>query len=82
MGVGVYLAIDLGNMDAMVLISKADYYLSQMTGSHWALTEKVDPQLGKIGVALVANEMLEPIRLPLVVVTLKPTMDYLNPPKF
>lgn len=77
----MYLAIDLG-MDAMVLISKADYYLSQITGTEWAIAEKVDPQLGKIGVALVMNEMLEPIRLPFVVVTLKPTIEYINPPKY
>lgn len=82
MGIMVYGAIDLGGMDAMMVIAKADSALSQLTGAEWTLAEKIDPQLGQIGVALVLNEMLEPIRLPLVVLTLKPTIDFINPPKY
>eukprot|EP00526_Cylindrotheca_closterium_P023330 CAMPEP_0113620998 /NCGR_PEP_ID=MMETSP0017_2-20120614/10716_1 /TAXON_ID=2856 /ORGANISM="Cylindrotheca closterium" /LENGTH=167 /DNA_ID=CAMNT_0000530705 /DNA_START=184 /DNA_END=687 /DNA_ORIENTATION=+ /assembly_acc=CAM_ASM_000147 len=82
MGVMVYGAIDLGGLDAMMIISKSDNALSQLTGSHWALAEKIDPQLGQIGVTLVLNELLEPIRLPFVVVTLKPAVEFINPPKY
>ena len=74
LGASVYLAIDLGGMDAMAIIAKGDTLLTQLTGSEFNIVSKVDPQLGKIGVALVLNEMLEPIRLPFVVATLKPTM--------
>ena len=76
MGAVTYLAIDLGGLDAMNVIS----YVDNFTGFN--LSSKVDPQLGKIGLALVVNEMMEPIRLPLVVATLKPVMDTINPPKF
>ncbi len=76
MGVLTYLAIDLGGLDAMQMISNIDEY----TG--FGLATKVDPQLGKIGLALVMNEILEPIRLPFVVATLKPVMETINPPKF
>ena len=76
MGLLTYGAIEIGGLDALQLISNIDSY----TG--FDLASKVDPQLGKIGLALVANEMLEPIRLPFVVATLKPLMDTINPPKF
>lgn len=82
MGIMVYGAIDLGGLDAMMVIGKADQFLSQLTGSHWELAEKIDPQLGQIGVALVLNELLEPVRLPFVVVTLKPAVEFINPPKY
>lgn len=75
-GLLTYGAIEIGGLDAMQMISNVDNY----TG--FDLASKVDPQLGKIGLALVANEMLEPIRLPFVVATLKPLMDTINPPKF
>jgi len=76
MGAVTYLAIGLGGLDAMSVISYAD----SITG--FDLSSKVDPQLGKIGLALVLNEMLEPIRLPFVITTLKPVMDTVNPPKY
>ena len=69
-------AATMGGLDAMNVISYAD----SITGFN--LSSKVDPQLGKIGLALVVNEMMEPIRLPFVVATLKPVMDTINPPKF
>lgn len=75
-GLTMYLAIDIGGLDAMQLIGQVDDYMG------WSLTEKVDPQLGKIGLVLVMNELLEPLRLPFVVVTLKPAMDKISPPKF
>ena len=60
----------------MALLERIDSNLG------WSLSEKVDPQLGKMGVALILNECLEPVRLPFVVVTLKPVMDIVNPPKY
>jgi hypothetical protein len=75
-GVGMYLAIDIGGLDAMEILAKADAY----TG--WSLSDKVDPQMGKIGLALLLNEMAEPVRLPVVVATLKPVMELISPPKY
>ena len=76
MAVSAYMAIDFGGLDAMALIAKVDGY----TG--FSLAEKVDPALGKIGLALVVNEVLEPVRLPFVVATLKPVMETISPPKY
>jgi len=76
MGVSIYLLIDFGGFDAMSLLDKIDTYMG------WSLSQKVDPQLGKMGLALVVNECLEPVRLPFVVVTLKPVMDVVSPPKY
>ena len=76
MGGMVYLGIDLGGFDALYLIERIDSNLG------WSLSEKVDPQFGKMGVALILNECLEPVRLPFVVVTLKPVMEYVSPPKY
>jgi len=76
MGSVVYLGIDIGGLDAMALLERIDSNLG------WSLSEKVDPQLGKMGVALILNECLEPVRLPFVVVTLKPVMDVVSPPKY
>ena len=76
MGGVVYLGIDFGGLDAMALLDRIDATLG------WSVSDKVDPQLGKMGVALILNECLEPVRLPLVVVTLKPVMDIVSPPKY
>lgn len=75
-GISMYLAIDIGGLDAMEVLAKVDSFFG------WSLQEKVDPQMGKIGLALVMNEMVEPVRLPFVVATLKPAMEFINPPKF
>lgn len=76
MGGVVYLGIDLGGLDAMAILERID------ANTGWAVSEKVDPQFGKIGVAMILNECLEPVRLPFVVVTLKPVMDIVSPPKY
>ena len=76
MGGIVYLGIDFGGFDALYLLERIDSNLG------WSLSEKVDPQLGKMGVALILNECLEPVRLPFVVVTLKPVMEIVSPPKY
>lgn len=74
--VACYVSIEVGGIDAMNLIAQADIH----TG--WDLSSKIDPNLGKIGLVLVVNEMIEPLRLPVVIVTVKPVMDRLFPPKF
>lgn len=71
-----YGAIGIFDIDVMAILAQLDGY----TG--WSLTSKVDPQMGKIGMALVANEALEPVRLPAVIVTVKPVMDRIFPPKY
>ena len=71
-----YGAITVFDIDTLSLLAQFD----ARTG--WDLCSKVDPEMGKIGMAIVANEMLEPIRLPAVIVTVKPVMDRLNPPKY
>jgi hypothetical protein len=76
MGVSVYLAVDVGGLDAMELLGRIDHQFG------WSLTDKVDPQLGKIGLVLLVNEAMEPIRLPFVITTLKPVMDVVSPPKY
>ena len=76
MGIGVYLAIDFGGLDAMAVVEKVDNWTA------WGLAEKVDPAFGKIGLALVLNELLEPVRLPFVVLTLRPMVENFFPPKY
>lgn len=74
--VGCYAAIELFGVDAMTIIANVD----ARTG--WDLVSKIDPNLGKLGLVLVVNELIEPLRLPVVIVTVKPVMDQLFPPKF
>lgn len=69
-------AIHVGGVDAMALLARMDAY----TGLD--LASKVDPDLGKIGLALVLNEIIEPLRLPIVILTVKPVVDRLFPPKY
>uniref|UniRef100_A0A7S3PU42 DUF1279 domain-containing protein n=1 Tax=Chaetoceros debilis TaxID=122233 RepID=A0A7S3PU42_9STRA len=71
-----YGAIEAGGIDAMALIAKSDTY----TG--FDLHSKVDPTMGTIGITLVFNEMLEPLRLPIVVVTTKPVVDTIFPKNY
>lgn len=70
------MGIEIGNLDAMAMLARVDEY----TG--WDLVSKIDPQLGKIGLALMLNEIIEPLRLPAVIVTVKPVMDNIFPPKY
>jgi len=72
----VYGAVQVLGIDGVQLLQQVDGY----TG--WQLTHKVDPQLGTIGLALLVNEVLEPIRLPVVLFTTKPVVDQLFPPKY
>jgi hypothetical protein len=35
-----------------------------------------------LGVALIVNELVEPLRLPIVILTVKPVVDKIMPPKY
>lgn len=71
-----YGSITVLNVDALALLAQVDAKLG------WDLVSKVDPEMGKIGLSLIVNELLEPIRLPAVIVTVKPVIDKLYPPKY
>jgi hypothetical protein len=71
-----YGAITIFNVDAVALLAQVD----AKTG--WSLMDKVDPTWGKLGLVVILNEVIEPLRLPFVIVTVKPVMDRLAPPKF
>jgi hypothetical protein len=68
-------AMQLFNVDALLLLAQVDAKLG------WDLCSKVSPEMGQVGVALILNEFLEVVRLPLVVLTVKPVIDRLYPPK-
>ena len=67
-----YGAIQLGLIDATVVLQKIDAYTGYNISSH------VDPTLGAIGLALVLNETLEVVRLPFVIMTTKPVVHWLG----
>jgi hypothetical protein len=71
-----YGAIHVGGIDAMALLAQID----ARTG--FDFVSKVDPSVGKIGLAVIVNELVEPVRLPLVIVTVKPVVDQFFPRKF
>eukprot|EP00814_Leptocylindrus_danicus_P008158 CAMPEP_0116020974 /NCGR_PEP_ID=MMETSP0321-20121206/10111_1 /TAXON_ID=163516 /ORGANISM="Leptocylindrus danicus var. danicus, Strain B650" /LENGTH=241 /DNA_ID=CAMNT_0003491757 /DNA_START=68 /DNA_END=796 /DNA_ORIENTATION=+ len=71
-GALTYLAIDVGGFEALPLIAKIDgLFGTNVAGS-------INPQLGNIALALAVNEVLEPVRLPIVVMTTKPVVKYMN----
>ena len=61
-----YAAIDIGGFDALPLIAKIDGVI----GTNVA--HSIDPRLGNVAVSIAVNEILEPLRLPFVVMTTKP----------
>ena len=67
-----YGAIEVLDVDAIALLSRVDNY----TGLD--IANKVDPTLGTIGLTVAVNEMIEPLRLPIVVFTTKPVVDTLT----
>mmetsp|Transcript_6228 Transcript_6228/g.7891 ORF Transcript_6228/g.7891 Transcript_6228/m.7891 type:complete len:196 (+) Transcript_6228:73-660(+) len=71
-----YGAIELGGIDAIELLTKVDDF----TG--YDLSSKVDPTIGTIGLTIAVNELLEPLRLPIVVFTTKPIVDAFNKNKY
>eukprot|EP00555_Chaetoceros_dichaeta_P003577 CAMPEP_0198252272 /NCGR_PEP_ID=MMETSP1447-20131203/2796_1 /TAXON_ID=420782 /ORGANISM="Chaetoceros dichaeta, Strain CCMP1751" /LENGTH=150 /DNA_ID=CAMNT_0043937455 /DNA_START=203 /DNA_END=655 /DNA_ORIENTATION=- len=68
-----YAAIEIGNVDAIAIIAKADAW----TG--YEISTKIDPTIGTIGLTMAVNEMLEPLRLPVVVLTTKPVVEAFSP---
>ena len=74
-GAAVYGAIEFLEIDAMLFIEQWD------TWTGWGIQSNVDPEWGTIGLAVAMNEILEPLRLPFVLVTVKPVIDKLRPPK-
>lgn len=71
-----YGAMTVFDVDAMYALSQIDL----QTG--YDLVSKVDPSYGKFGMVLILNELLEPIRLPFVVMTVKPVVDTIYPSKY
>jgi hypothetical protein len=71
----VYGAIEVGGIDALEILATVDKYMG------WSLSNHVDHTVGTIGLTIAVNELLEPVRLPLVVVTTKPVVDTLFPRK-
>jgi hypothetical protein len=67
-----YGTISIFQIDTLQVLRSVD----ARTG--WSLSRKINPTMGKIGMALFANEVLEPIRLPTVLVTIKPVVDKLR----
>lgn len=67
-----YTAIEVGNVDAIALLTRVD----DLTG--YDISSKVDPQIGTIGLTIAINELLEPLRLPIVVFTTKPIVDRIS----
>ena len=67
-----YAAIEVGGVDVMALLGRLDVW----TG--YDISSKVDPTIGTIGLTVAVNELLEPLRLPIVVFTTKPIVDSFN----
>lgn len=67
-----YAAFELGGVDPIMVMTKAETWLSL---EHGAITGKVDPNLGQLGLVLVINELLEPLRLTFVVMTTRTVVD-------
>lgn len=65
-----YGAITFGEVDVLQILGKIDAY----TG--WELASRIDPSLGTIALALALNEVLEIPRLPFVVLTTKPVVNF------
>ena len=71
-GVLCYAGITVFEVPVQSYIAQVDDYMG------WDLAARVDPQLGEVAAALAVNEMLEPLRLPIVVATTKRVVDGLG----
>ena len=71
-GIATYAAIEIGDIDSVAMIAKIDSYTGYEISSH------VDPKYGNIGLAIAVNEVFEPLRFPLVIVTTKPVVDWVR----
>lgn len=68
----VYGCIEIGGVDAIALIGRVDDYMG------WTLADHVNHEVGTFALTIAVNEMLEPMRLPIVVLTTKPVVDALS----
>lgn len=68
-----YAAIELGGVDPMMVAAKIENFMGWEAAY---LSGKLDPTLGRIGLVVAVNECLEPLRLPFVVVTTKPVVNF------
>jgi hypothetical protein len=68
-----YAAIELGGVDPIMVASKVEMWMGWENG---AISGKLDPTLGQIGLVVAVNECLEPLRLPVVVLTTKPVVNF------
>jgi hypothetical protein len=75
-GISIFALLQVTGVDAMHYIQQVDQYMN------WNMSSKIDPQLGTIGLTVVLNELVEPLRLPFVILTVKPVVDRIVPPKF
>ena len=70
-----YAAIEVGGVDPMIVAAKVENFLGWEPN---AIAGKLDPTLGQIGLVIAVNECLEPLRLPLVVMTTKPVVNFFS----
>jgi len=68
-GFVTYGAIEMSDVDSLTLIAKLESYVG------YDLSSKIDPKYGNIGLAVVVNEVFEPLRFPIVIATTKPVVD-------
>jgi len=68
-----YTAIEVGGVDPLMVAAKVESFLGWERD---AIAGKLDPTLGQIGLVVAVNECLEPLRLPLVVMTTKPVVNF------
>jgi len=70
-----YAAIEVGGVDPLMVANKVEALFGLEFGS---ISDKLDPTLGQIGLVVAVNECLEPLRLPFVVVTTKPVVNFFS----
>ena len=68
-----YVAIEVGGVDPLMVAAKVESFLGWERD---AIAGKLDPTLGQIGLVVAVNECLEPLRLPFVVMTTKPVVNF------
>jgi len=70
-----YAAIEFGGVDPLMVAAKIETFMN------WEpeyLSGRLDPTIGQIGLVIAMNECLEPLRLPFVVVTTKPVVNFFS----
>lgn len=70
-----YVAIEVGGVDPLMVAAKVENFLGWEPN---AIAGKLDPTLGQIGLVIAVNECLEPLRLPIVVMTTKPVVNFFS----